>query len=488
MAELSRGQILKNPEVVSGVSGVGATVRLQDGDKSAYIDIKTPDVVGTAYTLTLPGDDGSANQVLKTDGSGNLSFSAVPASGSNTQLQYNSSGSFAGAAVTTDSNNLYFNAGSGAIFKDNVDLYSQIRHSATSNIDGVNNLIYNLPEHVGLGGSVLKVTTNPVNGVHTLHWAPDLLGEFLDVGGGDGAVQYNAGGIFGGSSNFTFDVTQNIVRINGNLFVGDSVTPGLVNTNIGVGTFTSRVAIGTNTFTSSGEVLQVRTRSTTNADAAILSFDGAQSLIFETLADGVPRVTSSTNLRLSGSTFINLETGQDVRISTNRELRFLNSSNTQFGAIRFNNASSDYAITLPATDGIQDDILQRDGSGNMQWVDNRRVFNASFTGGNNPIGAGSTVFLTVPNDCTIIEARLITNRVGSMTVIVERATFATTPTYSDISNGGIVLAAASGEAVQNTTLTSWTTSLNRGDILRFRVTGAPLTATNATASLIVRSR
>lgn len=45
---------------------------------------------------SLPSADGSANQVLKTDGSGTISFGAIPASGSNTQVQFNDSGDLAG--------------------------------------------------------------------------------------------------------------------------------------------------------------------------------------------------------------------------------------------------------------------------------------------------------------------------------------------------------------------------------------------------------
>ena len=45
---------------------------------------------------SLPSTDGSANQVLKTDGSGTVSFGAIPATGSNTQIQFNDGGSLAG--------------------------------------------------------------------------------------------------------------------------------------------------------------------------------------------------------------------------------------------------------------------------------------------------------------------------------------------------------------------------------------------------------
>ena len=142
-------------------------------------------------------------------------------------------------------------------------------------------------------------------------------------------------------------------------------------------------------------------------------------------------------------------------------------------------------MTFPDDVGNQDDVLQRNAnSGELAYVDNRKVANAVFYGGTNPIGAGSTVILSVPGTCSVIEARLIAGETDSMTVIVERSTTVVTPSWSDISNGGVVLTSAIG--VSDTTLTGWTTALNRGDLLRFRVTSAPTNAVNATLSLILR--
>jgi len=45
---------------------------------------------------SLPSADGSDGQVLKTDGSGTISFGSIPASGSNTQVQFNDGGDLAG--------------------------------------------------------------------------------------------------------------------------------------------------------------------------------------------------------------------------------------------------------------------------------------------------------------------------------------------------------------------------------------------------------
>ena len=49
-------------------------VKLYDSDNSNYIGLKAPATVGSNETFILPDADGSANNALKTDGSGNLGF------------------------------------------------------------------------------------------------------------------------------------------------------------------------------------------------------------------------------------------------------------------------------------------------------------------------------------------------------------------------------------------------------------------------------
>jgi hypothetical protein len=57
------------------IDGEGA-IRLGDNTGSAYVGLKAPTTItgDSAYTLTLPVATGSADQILVTDGSGNLSF------------------------------------------------------------------------------------------------------------------------------------------------------------------------------------------------------------------------------------------------------------------------------------------------------------------------------------------------------------------------------------------------------------------------------
>ena len=52
-------------------------IRFADSDSSNYVLIKAPSEVTSNITLTLPANDGDADQVLKTDGSGVLSFTST---------------------------------------------------------------------------------------------------------------------------------------------------------------------------------------------------------------------------------------------------------------------------------------------------------------------------------------------------------------------------------------------------------------------------
>lgn len=55
-------------------------LRLQDTTGGEYVALQAPGTISSSFTLTLPDTDGDADQVLTTDGSGNLSWS-TPSSG-----------------------------------------------------------------------------------------------------------------------------------------------------------------------------------------------------------------------------------------------------------------------------------------------------------------------------------------------------------------------------------------------------------------------
>ena len=60
----------------------GGTLKINEGTDNGtnYVGLKAANNITTSVTFTLPSADGSANQILKTDGSGNLSFASASAS------------------------------------------------------------------------------------------------------------------------------------------------------------------------------------------------------------------------------------------------------------------------------------------------------------------------------------------------------------------------------------------------------------------------
>ena len=82
--DLSTAQALSNKTITaSSFSGTQVDVtaqgdlRLQDTTGGQYVAIQAPGTVATSYTLTMPGDDGTNEQFLQTNGSGVLTWAAA---------------------------------------------------------------------------------------------------------------------------------------------------------------------------------------------------------------------------------------------------------------------------------------------------------------------------------------------------------------------------------------------------------------------------
>lgn len=191
---------------------IGATgaLRFADTDSSNYVAFKAAGTVAANVTWTLPSTDGSSGQALVTNGSGTLSWATASGSpgGSNTQLQYNSSGSFAGATnLVTDGSNLTINAQGDLRFGDS-DSSNWVAFQGPATI--ASNVTWTLPSTDGTSGQFLST-----DGSGTLSWATG------GGGGGSSTILENLQTI---SSNYT--VT--------NGYNGLSVGPVTVNQGIEV--------------------------------------------------------------------------------------------------------------------------------------------------------------------------------------------------------------------------------------------------------------
>ena len=84
VATLTGTQALSNKTITaSSFSGTQVDVtaqgdlRLQDTTGGQYVALQAPGTVSTSYTLTFPGDDGTNEQFLQTNGSGVLAWAAA---------------------------------------------------------------------------------------------------------------------------------------------------------------------------------------------------------------------------------------------------------------------------------------------------------------------------------------------------------------------------------------------------------------------------
>ena len=127
----SNGNIKLNPngtgvvEVKGDGSSADGTIQLNCSQNSHGIKLKSPPhSAGASYTLTFPNTDGSANQVLKTDGSGGLDWvdqSGGGGGGISSDSNNNTvAGSNAGDSITNGTDNTFFGFNAGtAITSEN---------------------------------------------------------------------------------------------------------------------------------------------------------------------------------------------------------------------------------------------------------------------------------------------------------------------------------------------------------------------------------
>jgi hypothetical protein len=81
--------------------------------------------------------------------------------------------------------------------------------------------------------------------------------------------------------------------------------------------------------------------------------------------------------------------------------------------------------------------------------------------------AGAAAFHYVPFDCTITMSRLMANRVGSVVIDVQKATFPSVPDSGDSICASAKPTLTGAQTAQDATLTGWTKALKKDDVLRF---------------------
>lgn len=244
--------------------------------------------LGSAGNVKITG--GSSGQVLTTDGTGNLSWATVTSSsggtvaGSNTQIQFNNSGSFGASA------NLTFTNTSNTLAVDNITLIS------TGNLTGGN-----LVSASYLTGTLTTQNQPNITSVGTLTNTTIAANANLTLSGSlsrlSGANLISAGYF---SGNGALLVTLTGANVAGQ--VGNALVAGTVYTNAqpnitSLGTLSSVTISGT---TNLGAVSNVTVTGGTSGQ--FLSTDGTGNLSWATVSSGTSTAVNVDNFTGDGST------------------------------------------------------------------------------------------------------------------------------------------------------------------------------------------
>jgi hypothetical protein len=121
----------------------------------------------------------------------------------------------------------------------------------------------------------------------------------------------------------------------------------------------------------------------------------------------------------------------------------------------------------------------------IEWVANTASIQFVIDGGGSAITTGIKGDVQMPFACTITAARLLADQSGSIVVDIWKDTYANfPPTDADTITSSTPPTISTATKSEDTTLTSWTTSIAAGDILRFNVDSIT-TVTRVTVALTV---
>ena len=380
-------------QIVIGRSAVGAgnnTVQLGNTD---ITNVKTSGTI-TAGAVTYPKTDGSANQVLKTDGSGTLAWTTVnggasSVTGLSDALVENSS-VFVGSDPSSTTDGANYNAAFGDNALDNVttgDDNAALGYDAlTSLTTGYRNIAigsYSLMslttayENVAIGyasmdaattawnnvavgsGSQGKITTGYQNVAVGYTALNDNLTGNDNTGIGNRALRANTGsGNTGvGSSALDYNTTGSK-----NTAVGQRAmrlgTTGSNNTIMGYQAMGSATNTGDNNVGIGYEVLKSSTESEGNTSVGYRAGDvittGTNNVILGSEAD--PSAATGTN---------QIVIGQGAVGAGDNTVQL---GNTNVTNVKTSGTITAGSVTYPKTDGSANQVLKTDGSGTLGWT------------------------------------------------------------------------------------------------------------------------
>lgn len=357
-------------------------LRLQDTTGGQYVALQAPTAITTSFTLTLPADDGTAGQVLTTDGSGVLSWSgasvgdvvgpasatanAVPSfSGTTGKLIQNNSGVTISAGVVTATgfagplNGSVGATTPAAVTATQVDITAQgdLRLQDTT------------------GGQYVAIQapgTLAANYTLTLPADDGTPGQLLATDGSGGLSWTSAGtGDVVGPASATDNAVARFDLATGKLIQNSVVTIADTTGNMaGVGT------LGVGAITTSGALtyggVTLNNAVTGTGNMVLSTSPTLVTPVLGTPASGtVTNLTGTASININGTvgaTTASTVVATQVDITAQGDLRLQDTTGGQYVALQAPTVlAANYTLTLPVDDGTPGQSLLTDGSGVLSW-------------------------------------------------------------------------------------------------------------------------
>jgi hypothetical protein len=224
---------------VYGGGAAASTMRFYEDSGSNFVGLKAPASISTDFSLTLPPNDGASGQLLKTDGSGIMTWSSEAFLGININQQSSWGADVAGLVfdgaatdiASTDTAGIYLNG----------DSTQYLLMMTTDKVTG------------GTAG-IYQITGNTTTSGSTGGWGATS-GAALGASGDSGPMDITSGNSIGGNSgpiNIGSGVASASLSGDVNIFTGSATTQGRVIVN--ARTFRVPKSAAVPTATESGEM------------------------------------------------------------------------------------------------------------------------------------------------------------------------------------------------------------------------------------------
>ncbi len=364
--------------VVTGTGSSTTELRFNDNDNSNYVTLKAPATVATNVSFVLPAADGTGGQLLKTDGSGNLSWISVGGGGdmlagnnlsdlTNKPLARTTLGlgglatlSAVGSAEITDA----------AIMNADINASAAI---ATSKLSGP---VTSITGH-GLGSLATLSNIGSTEITDSSIMNADInASAAIATSKLSGAVTSITGHGLGSlatlntiSSTEITDASIMNADINASAAIATSKLSGAVTsiTGHGLGSLATLSNIGSTEITNDSIVDADINASAAIADTKLATISTPGKVSGSAITSGT--IGGSTVIATSGQ----LSSTGNIRVSgtgvTATDLRFGDNDDDHYVGFKAPGVvAADKIWTLPAADGSTGQVLRTDGAGTLSWI------------------------------------------------------------------------------------------------------------------------